>query len=113
MAKNIYNILSFVVFLRKMPKCLAFLTIFLTSSLGKVGDTTPIVPATFVSAGHVLSHDPRVAVPAPQKLLPKSKSSQTEIVPLYFCFETGLQVDSNSGDGCAGFSEKAFDLCKA
>ena len=25
---------------------------------------------------------------------------------------SGLQVDSNSGEGCAGFSEKAFDLCK-
>ena len=25
-----------------------------------------------------------------------------------FCFGTGLQVDSNSGEGCAGFSEKAF-----
>ena len=29
-----------------------------------------------------------------------------------FCFGNGLQVDSNSGEGCAGFSEKAFDLCK-
>ena len=29
-----------------------------------------------------------------------------------FCFGTGLQVDNNSGEGCAGFSEKAFDLCK-
>ena len=27
-------------------------------------------------------------------------------------YGTGLQVDSNSGEGCAGFSEKAFDLCK-
>ena len=25
---------------------------------------------------------------------------------------SGLQVDSNSGEGCAGFSEKASDICK-
>ena len=24
---------------------------------------------------------------------------------------TDLQVDSNTGEGCVGFSEKAFDLC--
>ena len=30
-----------------------------------------------------------------------------------FCFGTVLQVDSNSGEGCAGFSEKAFGLCKS
>ena len=28
------------------------------------------------------------------------------------CFGTGLQVDSDSGEGCAGFSEMVFDLCK-
>ena len=28
------------------------------------------------------------------------------------CFGTGLQLDSNSREGCAGFSEKVFDLCK-
>ena len=30
-----------------------------------------------------------------------------------FCFGTSQLVDNNSGEGCVGFSEKAFDLCKA
>ena len=56
--------------------------------------------------------DPLPKNPPKIKTPRKLKSSQTKILPSYFCFETGLQVDSNSGDGCAGFSEKAFDLCK-
>ena len=41
-------------------------------------------------------------------------NSERHLSTIYhiFYFGTGLQVDSNSGEGCAGFSEKAFDLCK-
>ena len=42
----------------------------------------------------------------------RSSFCNRDQVEVFIAFGKDLQVDSNSREGCAGFSKKTFDLCK-